>query len=446
MEFTKPEDPEQRIADPWIKKMQEISRQKREKWVPYKRNENEKLTLDNVEETTRANKLRDDESITPFDPILTLAQSSMDQDSASVNNFHDSSLQSTDTRTDELSQRLDLWDVSAENTSADIDKKNPVMLHQRYKDYEISNIEEVLVDKQNAIATDYERSELEKDRSLTSKVNSQESKESNSQGSKSQHRSNDRKRYSNSDENLDYKNNSKKSLAKVNPRQSNLSQNDKEENSKNKKHNKEMAKPSMWKIKEERDDAEEKDTTGRSLNHGGSYHPGRWGMSLSQPPMEFRKDIFRSTHRKNKEHTESEKDRRHDLVERWDNAASPPKKLKNGNIMLHLTAHLGTKSPGQVKGSSYHRSLAHQNHQDSQTDDEHNKELAETSHEQIPKNCYHLLYPKVNYQNNHQTNVDLNHLSRNLKFLMQALQSLHEQNVDIPMSCCIQIPYVLFRT
>lgn len=64
MEFTKPENPEQRIADPWIKKMQEISRQKREKWVPYKRNENEKLALDNVEETTRANKLTNDESIT----------------------------------------------------------------------------------------------------------------------------------------------------------------------------------------------------------------------------------------------------------------------------------------------------------------------------------------------------------------------------------------------
>lgn len=374
---------------------------------------------------------------------MTLAQSSIDQDSASVNNFHDSSLESTDTRTDELSQRLDLWDVSAENTS-DIDEKKSVMFHQRYKDYEISNIEEVLVDKQNATATDYERSELEKDRSLTSKVNSQESKESNLQGSKSQHRSN-RKRYSNSDENLNYKNNSKKFLAKVNPRQSNLSQNDKEENSKNKRHNKEKTKPFMWKTKERRDDAEEKDMTGRSLNHGGSYHPGRWGMSLSKPPMEFRKDIFRSTHRKNKEHTESEKDRGHNLVERWGNAASPPKKLKNGNIMLHLTAHLDTKSPkpGQVKGSSYHRSLAHQNHQDSQTDDEHNKELAETSHEQIPQNCYHLLYPKVNYQNNHQTNVDLNHLLRNLKFLMQAL---HEQNVDIPISCCIQIPYVLFRT
>lgn len=59
MEFTKPQ--EQRMADPWIKKMQEISRQEREKWAAYRRNV--KLTLDNVEETTKAGKLTNDESI-----------------------------------------------------------------------------------------------------------------------------------------------------------------------------------------------------------------------------------------------------------------------------------------------------------------------------------------------------------------------------------------------
>lgn len=61
MEFTKLEDPEQRTEDPWIKKMQEISRQEREKWAAYRRNV--KLTLDNVEETTKAGKLTNDESI-----------------------------------------------------------------------------------------------------------------------------------------------------------------------------------------------------------------------------------------------------------------------------------------------------------------------------------------------------------------------------------------------
>lgn len=62
MEFTKPVDSEQRMADPWIKKMQEISRQEREKWAAYRRNV--KLTLDNVEETTKAGKLTNNESIT----------------------------------------------------------------------------------------------------------------------------------------------------------------------------------------------------------------------------------------------------------------------------------------------------------------------------------------------------------------------------------------------
>lgn len=392
---------------------------------------------------------------------MTFAQSSMNQDSASVKNLHDSPiLQSTDKNTDKLNKKLDLWDISVENPSAEIIEKAPVakLLHQRYKDYEISDIKENLLDKQNATVADYEKSELEKDRSLTSKVNSQESKESNSHESKSQHNPNtmhrNSKKHSNRDENLNSKINSKESLAKVNSRQSNLSQNNKEENSKNNKRHKKIVttKPLMWKSKEERDDAEEKDTTGRPLNHGGSFHSGRWGMSISQPPLEFQKDISRSTHRKNKEHIEGEKDGSHDSVGRWSNVASPPNRPhKNQNIMLHLTTHLGVKSPSQVKGSSHHRSLAHQNHQNSQADPtpliiEHNKGPAETLHEQIPKNFYHSRYPKVSYQNNYQTNVDLNNrLLRNLKFLMQDLQSYVEQN-DVPVSCLIQIPYVLFRT
>lgn len=62
MKFTKPEDPEQRMADPWIKKMQEISGQAREKWAAPRRNV--KFTFDNTEETTKAGKLTNDESIT----------------------------------------------------------------------------------------------------------------------------------------------------------------------------------------------------------------------------------------------------------------------------------------------------------------------------------------------------------------------------------------------
>lgn len=383
---------------------------------------------------------------------MTLAQSSMDQDSASVKNLHDSPLlQSTGKNTNKLNKKLDLWDISVENPSAEIIEKAPVVkstmqLHQRYKDYEISDIKEDLLDKQNATVADYEKNELEKDRSLTSKVNSQESKESNSQKSKSQHsRDNthrNSKKHSKSDENLNSKINSKESLAKVNSRRSNLSQNNKEENSKNNNGHKKIVttKPLTSKSKEE------KDTTGRPLNREGSFHSGRWGMSVSQPPTEFQKDISRSTHRKNKEHNEGEKDGRHDSVGRWSNVASPPNKPhKDQNIMLHLTAHLGVKS-SQVKESSHRQSLAHQNHQNSQASIiERNKGPADTLHEQIPKNFYHSRYPKVSYRNNYRTNVDLNNrLLRNLKFLIQDLQSYVEQN-DVPVSCLIQIPYVLFR-
>ncbi|EZA53382.1 hypothetical protein DMN91_004964 [Ooceraea biroi] len=63
MEFTKLEDWGQRMADPWIKKMQEISRQEREKWAAYKRKESGKLALDSVEETTKTNRLANNELI-----------------------------------------------------------------------------------------------------------------------------------------------------------------------------------------------------------------------------------------------------------------------------------------------------------------------------------------------------------------------------------------------
>lgn len=53
VEFTESEDPEQRAADPWIKKIQEITRQEREKWAVYKRNESVRPTLDSVKKKLR---------------------------------------------------------------------------------------------------------------------------------------------------------------------------------------------------------------------------------------------------------------------------------------------------------------------------------------------------------------------------------------------------------
>ncbi|XP_070162345.1 uncharacterized protein [Polyergus mexicanus] len=462
MKFTKSENPEHRIADPWIKKMQEISRrQKREKWVPYKRNENEKLALDNVEETTRANKITNDESITQLDPtiLMTLAQPSIDQDNASVKDLHDSSLlQSADTNIDGSNRKLDLWNTSVENPSAEIIQEAHAVSHQRHKDYEISDIKEDPFDAETTTVADCARSELEEDRSVTSKIDSH-SKELISQESKIQSSSDNMRRnikkYSNSNENLNYENNSKESPVKEYPRQPNLLQNDKEKSSKDSmmRHDEKIVttKPLTRKSKEEEDDAGEKDATGRPLNHGGSFQPGRWGMSILSPPMEFLENIFRLS-MKNKEHTEGKKDEKHDLVDQWGmSVTSLPKEFLED--ILHGVRHLIMKSgsrPSQIKGSSDHRSLVHPSYQNSQANpiqrliiDEHNKKLAETSYGKVPNDFYPSRYPKLNYWNNYKTNIDLNNrlLLRNLKFLTQALQSYIEQNdVDIPMSCPIQVP------
>ncbi|XP_072745284.1 uncharacterized protein [Anoplolepis gracilipes] len=476
MKFTKPEDLEQRIADPWIKKMQEISRQKREKWVPYKRNENEKLALDNVEETTRANKLTNDESITI--PTFSAENAEYDKNvkraaGSRMNLFKGSKL--SQVNVEELNPTIlmtlaqpliDQDDVNVKDLdNVEIIQEASAVPHRRHKDYEISDIKEDVFDKQS---TDYKKSELEEDRSLISKVNSH-SKESISQDSTTQHGSNSTRRninkvYSNSSENLNYKDNSKESSAKEYPKQPNPSQNDKEETSNDsKKYDDKIVttKPLTRKNKKETDDARE-DTTGRPLNHGGSFHSGRWGMNVLSPPTEFLKDIFRqSMRRKNGEHTESEKDGRHDLVGRWGmSVTSRPKEFHKNTLMQRTsgTEPLTVKPesrPSQIKRTSERRSLIDQSYYNSQADptqqliiDERNKEPADTLYEKVPNNFYHFQNPKLNYWNKYQTNVDLNnHLFlKNLKFLIQALQSYVEQNdVDIPMSCRIQIPHILFR-
>ncbi|KAL6449117.1 hypothetical protein ACFW04_000666 [Cataglyphis niger] len=437
MEFTKPENPEQRIADPWIKKMQEISRRKREKWVSYKRNENEKLALDNVEETTGANKLTDDESITQLDPtiLMTLAQSSISQDNASAKDLHDSSLlQSRDTNIDG-SNRIDLGNI--ENPAAEIIQEMHVMpYHSRYKDYEISEIIEDLTDAGNTTVANNARSELEKDLSLISEINSH-SKESISQESKTEHSSDNTRRNIKKSSNSD--NNSEEAPEKEYPGQPNLSRNDKEKSSK--RHDEKIVTTKLLtrKSKEERDDAGEKNMTGRPLNHG--RLSSRWGMSILSPPKEFLENKFRPLHQKNKEHTEGKKDGRHLVGRSGTNVTSLPKEFLHDTLM-HRT--YGAKSlsvkPGsrssQIKGFSDHQSLANPSHQNSQADStqqlmiDNNKELTETLYEKIPNNFYPSRYLKLNW-NNYRPYIDLNNrlLLRNLKFLTQALQSYIEQNM-----------------
>ncbi|XP_071563339.1 uncharacterized protein [Temnothorax nylanderi] len=532
MEFTKPEDSEQRMANPWVKKMQEISRQEREKWAAYRRNV--KLTLDNVEETTKAGKLTNDKSITldpatlkPLVQDLSADQNTTNVKDSSGNRLHSSlSKQYVDTNVDGASNKKfksNGWSTDIRNSSEKFLQKTPITgTHQRHKDYEISDIKEDPFFKRNA-TTDYEKSELEEDH-LSSIINShpeqsisQQLKDSHIlKSSTSTHRSFTKSLEN--DKNLNYMNSSKESPIKkyskqfnfsrnnkkessndnkeveektaysliqkskrndnVNshpaelvlqqskiphvpkspidknlkkfsepsknlyhkidfnlpvkkyPRQSSPSQNDnKENNEDNKKDDEKIiaARSLMWKSKEDKHNAEGKDVT-EKLNHEISFHSGRWGMSVSSPPVKFLKDMSRrSKHRKNEEQVE-EDGKRH-LFGRWGmSVASPPKEffedisMHRGHGTERFTAKTGSR-PNEVKGSSDDRPPIHQSHRNLQTTlvqqlmtDEHYKKLVGTLLGKVPNG------------------------------FLQALRSyVWQDDMDIPMSCRMRIPYASFR-
>lgn len=397
------------------------------------------------------------------DPIIpmTLGQSPTDQDSASTK---DSSLESADANSNKPHNKKfkDRRNMGMQNPPVEFLSK---VTHQRYKDYEISNIKEDPVDKQNATAANYERSELEEDSSFIFKANLQ-SKESISQESKA-HRNTRRNFWKNlnNGENLNHKNKSKESPAKEYSRQSNLFRNEDEKSSKvSKRHDENIVtrKPSARKRSQEVwDDSREKDTTGGPLNYGGSFHSGRWGMSISSPPTEFLKK--RSMRRKNEEHIKGEKDEKHNFTSgRWGmSVLSPPKEFLEDILMhrAHGSGHSTVKTrprSNQVKeSSSDHRSLTQQSRQNLQADsthrsiiDERNKELAKTLYEKILNELHPAQHSKFDaYWNHYQTNFNINRpLPKGIKFLMKALRSYVEENdIDIPIFCRIQIPYAPFR-
>jgi len=104
----------------------------------------------------------------------------------------------------------------------------------------------------------------------------------------------------------------------------------------------------------------------------------------------------------------------------------------------------------EIEGSSNDRPLIHQNHRNSETAqvkklmiDKRYKKLAETLSEKVLNNFYHSRYSNSNYWRNYP-NADVNN-GLFLRFL-QALRSYIWQNdIDIPMSCHIQIPYASSR-
>ncbi|KYN12647.1 hypothetical protein ALC57_15375 [Trachymyrmex cornetzi] len=482
MEFTKPEDPEQRTADPWIKKMQEISRQEREKWATYRRNV--KLTLDDVEETTKAGKLTNDESIPmsmfsksekyeniersklpiklfkknktleaniDLDPTTSksfVRHPLMDQNSADVkdssnNRFHYSSWpnskQSAATNIDEASNKnlkSDERNTQMKNLSKKFLWK---AIHQRHKDYEISDMKRDPSLRNSSI--DYEKNKLEEDR--PSSIINLYPKESISQQLKDSHilKSNIKTK-----RNLDHKIDSKL-----------FSQNDKEINENSKKDNEKtiIAKSLVWKIKEKKDDAKGKDVT-EKRNHEKSFHSDRWGMShLSSPPIEFLKDIpRRSKHQKNKEQTKT--DENHYMFGRWGmSVVLPPKDFLEDISMDrgHGTERFSTKRGSrlnEIKGSSNGRPLIHQNRRNSETalvqklmTNKPYKKFAGTLSEKVPNNFDYSRYSSPNYWSNYP-NADIN--NRLFLRFLQALRSyIWQDDIDTPMLCRIRIPYASFR-
>lgn len=262
------------------------------------------------------------------------------------------------------------------------------------------------------------------------------------------------KKISETSKNLNHKTNSKFLMKKC-PRQFKIFQNNKEKNNKDNKKDDEKtitAKLLVWRNKEKHN-ARGKDVT-EKLNHERSFHSGRWGMSVSSPPVEFLKDLSRrSMHRKNEK--QIEKDEKHHLFGRWGMSETSPPTEFFENISIHrghgtdrFIAKTGSR-PNEGKESSDDRLPIHQSHRNLQTTlvqqlmaDEHYKKLMRTLLGRVPNSLYDSRYSRPNYWNNYQTNTDFNN-GLFLRFL-QALSYVWKNDMDVPMTCRMQIPYTLF--
>lgn len=185
---------------------------------------------------------------------------SADQDNTNVNDssgnqfhsFWSNSKQYVDTNVDGVNKKLknDEWSTDIKNSSVKFLQKVPItVIHQRHKDYEISNIKEDPFFKRNA-ATDYEKSELEEDH-LSSIINShpeqsilQQFKDSYILKSGTSAHKNITKSSAN-DKNLNHTNDSKQSPKKKYLWQFNFSRSNKKESSNDNKEDEEKTANSL---------------------------------------------------------------------------------------------------------------------------------------------------------------------------------------------------------
>lgn len=198
------------------------------------------------------------------------------------------------------------------------------------------------------------------------------------------------------------------------------------------------------KSEEVKDDKGERDVTGEPLNHGGSFHLGRWGMSVLSPPAGFLRDVYqisqeRSIHRKNKERrTGAGGDKSDYPAGRWGmSVSSPPKKFFE-DILMRLE-HRGTgpttvktrSGPSEGRSSVDDRSPAPQSRENLQTDSgervmsdrRRNETFARTSVGKVPNNLRNN-DRQFDARSNSPANVDFSNklFSGNVRLLMRDLQ------------------------
>ncbi|KAL0104412.1 hypothetical protein PUN28_017263 [Cardiocondyla obscurior] len=474
-EFTKPEDSERRMADPRIKKMQEISRQEREKWAARKRSV--KLTPDNVEETTKAGKLTNNESITAL--------------------FKES-----------ISRK--------ENATESHEIKTPVRtIHRRHKDYEIFDVKESPFFKENTDRGKSERDlkktnshperilpQIKDPRVLKSNKSTRKYLAKSSANEKNLNSTNgvkefrlknyltfilsQKKKKSGRDVKKDDASLHPKSLilqqlkipyvprtslnkksknvsasrrnlndnadskppAKEYPKQFSLPQNDNEAangNTEERYYEKTTTANSLTrKSKVEKHNAARKDAADKP-NHKRSFHRGRWGMSVSSPPLEFLRDMSRrSMHRKSEERIERD-GKRHLFGRQSMRVASPAKEFfeKADSSAAKIRSRSGEIAGSPGGQSSIRQSQNLQAAPVQRLMSDVHKEPAETSPGKVSDDR-DSGSSNSNYLNNYYpASADFNN-GLSLGFLLALGLHMRESVIDIPMTCRIRLSHPPF--
>lgn len=217
---------------------------------------------------------------------------------------------------------------------------------------------------------------------------------------------------------------------------------------------------------EQTDDSRGKDAIEKPLNHRRSFQPGRWGMSVSSPPVEFLRNVSRrAMRRKNKEHTggRQEDDKVH-RPDRWDVSVSSSlgkefleemsKRLRRGRGEGHGTESSTVKTGsrlGEVKGSSGDRSATSPRRpglrtnltRQLMTDERDNEEFASNVLGKAPSRSNRLAGRRESDQRAYQASIDLsnNPLARGTILIREIVASWSNIDFGPDSGTDISAPY-----